>query len=112
MVNSTEDRKNALKNYRSQIVYGHLVFDTINKKYLRLAASINYGEKEREEYLLPEIDKSTLYISIFDENFNHLLDQEIPEFKKSGIPKYFTKEGAIWMFLNLDDELSFIRIQF
>lgn len=112
LVNSTEDRKNALKNYRSQIVYGHLVFDNTNKKYLRLSASIDYGEKEREEYLLPEIDKSTLYISFFDENFNHLLDQEIPEIKKSGIPKYFIKEGAIWMFLNLDDELNFIRIQF
>ncbi|SNS48176.1 protein of unknown function [Belliella buryatensis] len=112
LVNSTEDRKNALKNYRSQIVYGHLVFDNTNKKYLRLSASIDYGEKEREEYLLPEIDKSTLYISFFDENFNHLLDQKIPEIKKSGIPKYFIKEGAIWMFLNLDDELNFIRIQF
>ncbi|MFC4871011.1 DUF4221 family protein [Negadavirga shengliensis] len=108
--NSTEDRKNALRNYRSQVVYGPLVFDSKNKHYVRLAASIQYGEKERERYLLPEISDSILYISIFDENFNHLVDQEIPEVKKTGIPKYFTREGALWMYLNVEDELGFIRI--
>lgn len=110
LVNSTEDRKNALKNYRSQVVYGPLIFDTKNNRYVRLSASIQYGEKERERYLLPEIDTSVLYISIFDENFNHLLDQEIPEINGTGIPKYFIREGGIWMFLNVEDELGFIRI--
>lgn len=112
LVNSIDDRKKALKNYRSQIVYGSFTFDKKNNRYVRLYASISYGEKESEEYLLPKIDKSNLYISIFDENFKHILDQEIPELSKTGIPKYFIREGAIWMFLNLDDEMNFIRIQF
>ncbi|EPR71770.1 DUF4221 family protein [Cyclobacterium qasimii] len=110
LVNSIEDRKNALRNHLSQVVYGPIVFDTKNNHYLRLAASIQYGEKEREMHLLPEIKHSILYISIFDENFNHLVDQEISEVKKRGIPKYFIREGALWMYLNLDDELGFTRI--
>lgn len=112
MVNSTEDRKNALKSFQSQIVYGPLHFDKKSNQYFRLSASIRYGDKEREGYLLPEIDRSTLYMSIFDENFDHLSDQEIPEIKKSGIPKHFIKDGAIWMFLNSEDEMSFVRVQF
>lgn len=110
LVNSIEDRKKALKNYRSQVAYGPLVFDTKNKQYVRLAASIQYGEKQREGYLLPEIDRSMLYISIFDEKFNHLLDQEIPELNGTGIPKYFIRDGALLMFINVEDELGFIRI--
>lgn len=112
LINSTEDRKKALRKYRSQITYGPLIFDKKNTRYVRLAASIQYGEKERERYLLPEVERSVLYMSIFDENFKHLLDQEIPELKKSGIPKYFIREGALWMYLNLEDEMGFIRIQF
>ena len=112
LINSTKDRKNALKSYRSQISYGPFAYNNKNRRYVRLSASIIYGEKEREGYLLPEIDSSTLYISIFDENFNHVLDSEIPELKKTGIPKYFIREGAIWLYLNLDDELNFIRIKF
>jgi hypothetical protein len=110
LVNSTEDRKNALRNYRDQMVYGPFVFDTKNNRYVRLAASIQYGDEERERYLLPEIATSVLYISIFDEHFNHLLDQEIPELNGTGIPKYFIREGRIWMYLNVEDELGFIRI--
>lgn len=110
--NSIEDRKKALKSYRSQIAYGPFVFDNKNKLYIRLSASVIYGEKDREGHLLPEIASSTLYISTFDENFNHMLDQEIPELNKIGLPKYFTKDGAVWIYQNIDDELSFVRIQF
>ncbi|MFD2035988.1 DUF4221 family protein [Belliella marina] len=112
LINSFEDRKNALKSYQSQIVYGPFAFDKKNRHYVRLSGSIIYGDKEREEYLLPEIDSSTLYISIFDENFNHLLDQEIPELKRSGIPQYFIRAGELWMYLNFEDELAFVRIKF
>ncbi|MGY6523486.1 MAG: DUF4221 family protein [Mongoliitalea sp.] len=110
LINSLEDRKNALRNYRNQITYGPIVFDKTNERYVRLAASIQYGDQERERYILPEIKNSMLYLSIFDENFNHLLDQEIPEIAKTGIPKYFMREGALWMYVNIEDELGFIRI--
>lgn len=110
LINSTEDRKNALRNYRNQITYGPFVFDNMSGRYVRLAASIQYGDQERERYLLPEIKNSKLYLSIFDENFNHALDQEIPELTKTGIPKYFMRGGALWMYINVEDELGFIRI--
>jgi hypothetical protein len=112
LINSTEDRKKALKNYRNQMTYGPLIFDSKNKHYIRLAASIQYGEKERERYLLPEIETSIVYISIFDKDFNHILDQEIPELTRTGIPKYFARDGVLWMYINLEDELGFIRIIF
>lgn len=110
LINSIEDRKNALRNYRNQITYGPIVFDKMNRRYVRLAASIQYGDQERERYLLPEIKTSKLYLSIFDENFNHILDQEIPELTKTGIPKYFMRGDALWMYINVEDELGFIRI--
>lgn len=110
LINSTEDRKIALRNYRNQITYGPIVFDKMNGRYVRLAASIQYGEEERVGYLLPEIKRSVLYLSIFDKNLNHLLDQEIPELTQTGIPKYFIREGALWMYVNIEDELGFIRI--
>lgn len=112
LINSIKDRIKALRKYRSQITYGPLMFDKKNTRYVRLAASIQYGEKERERYLLPEVERSTLYLSIFDENFKHLLDQEIPELKKSGIPKHFFREGVLWIYLNVEDEMGFVRIQF
>ncbi|WP_373523609.1 DUF4221 family protein, partial [Aquiflexum sp.] len=110
--NSFEDRIKALQYYRGQIVFGSLVWDSTFQKYYRFSSSTQYGEEKREGWLLPEISESEVYLSIFDENFKLLNESPIPELNGKPLSKYFVKDGMLWVFVNLDDEMGFIRVSF
>lgn len=51
-----------------------------------------------------------MYISIFDKDLNLLAESLVPELKAP--PKrHFMKDGKIWIFENIADELAFIRLK-
>jgi hypothetical protein len=112
LVNSTEDRIKALKYYLGQVSFRELVWDSKHQRYYRLSASTQYGEVERQGWLLPEISESKVYLSIFDEDFKLLDESPIPELNGRTLSKYFVKDGMLWLFVNLEDELGFIRVIF
>lgn len=50
-----------------------------------------------------------IILSVFDENFKLIGESEVPEMTK--VPKTaFVKDGKIWMYVNVDDELGFARL--
>jgi len=112
LVNSTEDRIKALKGYLGQVSFREIVWDSKHKRYYRLSASTQYGEIERPGWLLPEISDSKVYLSIFDADFKLLDERPIPELDGRTLSKYFVKDGMLWLFVNLEDELGFIRVIF
>ncbi|MFD2034753.1 DUF4221 family protein [Belliella marina] len=61
--------------------------------------------------------KCKVYITALDKDFNLLGEIEVPKFTKIPIegtfrkfPKHFAKDGNIWIFENLMDEMGFVRI--
>lgn len=112
LVNSTEDRIKALRNYLGQVSFGMLVWDSKNQQYYRLSSSTQYGEEEREGWILPEISSSEVYLSIFDKDFKLINESPIPELNGRTLSKYFVKDGMLWVFVNLEDEMGFIRVSF
>lgn len=49
-----------------------------------------------------------MFISIFDKDLNLLAETLVPE--RTAPPKrHFLKDGKIWIFENIADELAFIR---
>lgn len=112
LVNSTEDRIKALRYYLGQVSFGSLVWDSNNNKYYRFSSSTQFGEEERPGWLLPEISDSKVFLSIFDESFSLLTEMPIPELNGKSLSKVFVKDGMLWVYVNLEDEMGFIRVIF
>jgi len=112
LVNSTEDRVNALQFYLEQVSFGPLVWDNQNKRYMRISSSSTFGEEKPEDRILHKTVNVDVHLSVFDEEFNLLGEIPIPELKTGSSAKYFAKDGMLWVFENMDDEVGFVRLSF
>lgn len=109
-INSTDDRINALQSYLEQVSFGILTWDSQNKRYYRLSSSSKFGEEKRENRILHETISVKVFLSMFDEHFSLIGEIPIPELRNGSSVKYFVKDGMLWVFENIDDEMGFIRL--
>jgi hypothetical protein len=85
-----------------EVNYGPLFFDDQNEVYWRFA-------KEMDRMQGDTILFKTI-LTAFDPDFNQLHEELLPS--DFTLPrKYFAREGMIYTFLNIDDELAFVRIK-
>ncbi|SHN14363.1 protein of unknown function [Cyclobacterium lianum] len=92
-----------------QVRFGPPVWDKTTKRYLRLSAKRIFSDIREEGAFLPEIKEVVVYLSVFDEAFNLIAETAIPELSTDYV-KYFSKNGKLWVFQNVDDEMGFIRL--
>lgn len=91
------------------INFGIFNWDEENKRYYRFAVKTIFAE-EKYDYGAYKPVGADVYLSIFDENFNLIAESNIPEIQKRPA-KHFAKDGKIWLYENIDDELGFVRIR-
>lgn len=107
---SNEQIEKEYQNFLEQVRFGPPVWDRVKKRYLRLSASRVFSDsRPRESSLLPDIKEVKVYLSIFDVDFNLISEVHIPELTTEFV-KYFAKDGKLWVFQNISDELGFIVI--
>jgi hypothetical protein len=59
--------------------------------------------------MYPKVKGAKVVLSVYDFDLNVLGESELPQWNK--IPKFhFVKDGKIWVFENIDDEMSFVRL--
>jgi hypothetical protein len=97
------------QGFLEQVKFSPPVWDQENKRYLRLSAQREYTDIKPENAFLPQIKETKVFLTVFDEDFNLVLEGEIPELVTEST-KYFVKDGKLWVFANLDDEMGFVRI--
>jgi hypothetical protein len=86
------------------------VFDEKNKVYYRFSYAMEFDDEENPDSLLEEVKNTKVYLSIYDENLHMLRESPIPLLnKKPG--HHFVKDGKIWIFENIEDEMGFVRIK-
>lgn len=98
------------QSYMEQVRFGPPVWDKVNQRYLRLSAIRKFSESREEGALVPK-NTAEVYLSIFDSDFNLISEVYVPELDLES-KKYFTKDGDLWVFQNLDDELGFLVLSF
>ncbi|MBT0812886.1 hypothetical protein KIH41_16485 [Litoribacter ruber] len=54
--------------------------------------------------------ESKIYLTVFDENFELIGETPIPELSPVSLSKYFVKDGVLWVYINVEDEMGFVRI--
>ena len=54
--------------------------------------------------------KSKVYLTVLDKNLNQIGESLVPQLTKEP-GKHFVKDGKIWIYENMDDEMGFIRLE-
>lgn len=100
---SREEMLEMTKKLKEEILFSKLFWDEKNNVFYRFA-SFNLPTIGEEK------PKSKVFISIINENFEVIGEQEVSEFFNKVPEALFVKDGLIYCYLNVDDELGFIRI--
>ncbi|MFN3800840.1 DUF4221 family protein, partial [Belliella pelovolcani] len=100
---SSEELRELTKKLKEEILFSKLFWDDKNNVFYRFA-SFNLPTVGDERV------KSKVFLSIINENFKVIGEQEVSEFFNKAPEALFVKDGLIYCYLNVDDELGFIRI--
>ena len=81
-------------------------------KYVRIST---IGLPKLNDKGLPEMNDHKVYINILDDSFEVIKETEVPDgigklFSNFIPQKPFLKDGKIWLYLNIQDELAFVRL--
>ena len=80
-----------------QITFGKFYFDEVNKRFYRVSYMSNGLEGEQKKY--------RRYLSIFDQDLNHL--QDIGDLPDDFPAQFlFIRNGKMYSFLNENDEIA------
>lgn len=105
MVESMDEFLEAVKKKNLEVNFRPLKYDSENQIFLRITIQF-------EGYNIHGEPSFNTYLTVFDQNLKPLNESIIP--KPGFFPsnsKSFIKDGAYWTFLNVEDELAFIRLK-
>lgn len=112
-VDSEKRFKEVMAEINSEINFQPPVWDEVNKRYYRFSYETIPGEITDEPMMESPEEKpiSKVFLSIFDEDFNLIGESLVSQLTQ--IPNsVFVKDGKIWHYVNVDDELGFVRMEF
>jgi hypothetical protein len=112
-VDSEKRFKEVMAEINSEINFQAPVWDEVNKRFYRFSYETIPGEITDEPMLESPEQKtiSKVFLSIFDEDFNLIGESLVSQMTQ--IPNsVFVKDGKIWHYVNVDDELGFVRMDF
>lgn len=112
-VKSVERLREVIQDIYAEINFQPLIWDEKNKRFYRFSFETTPMGNTDWPLFQPAEQKplSKLFLSILDEDFNLLGESDLTELGR--VPTYgFVKDGKIWYFVNVDDELGFVRMAF
>ena len=104
-VSNQSDFDAEMEKVRTQIAFEKLIYDEKTKRYFRFGRI--YEPREDKESL----SKAQVFLFAFDENLNLIGETEIPELDKVPNSSFF-KDGKLWTYVNVEDELGFAVFTF
>lgn len=97
------------RKLKEDINFGSIHWDAGNQRYLRLSYKEKFGEEMIENRGYKAIG-AEVFLSVFDKDLNLLAESVVPQLNKRAA-KHFVKDGQIWIFENIDDEMAFLRLE-
>ncbi|MFC3415387.1 DUF4221 family protein [Algoriphagus hitonicola] len=105
----TGEIEEVVKKADSDFTYGPFTWDSENNRFYRFSYK-SYFEEEKDEYGRYIATRSDVFLSVFDEDLELIAEALIPELTQKP-KKHFVKDGKIWIYENMDDELAFVRVE-
>lgn len=106
-ISDPEQFHNIYKGIYSEVSFLSPIWDHDNQQYYR----IHYESLFEDEYsgMYPKRIGSKVFISVYDKDLQLVGEVQLPQFPD--IPGFhFAKDGKIWMFQNINDEMGFVRL--
>ena len=102
-----------LRESLAEISYNSPFWDESRQVYLRFSYELEYSQEASPPpgQLLPIPSGAKVYLTIYDGNFNMLRESRVPVLDKAPA-HHFAKDGKIWIFENIKDEMGFVRLSF
>ncbi|WP_339758263.1 DUF4221 family protein [Algoriphagus aquimarinus] len=100
-VTSQDAFKEARNARDKEVSFGNLILDSERNMIWRISSDFDHmdGEKMVRNY----------YLTFFDLDLNQLGEYQLENWKMAGKP--FIKDGDFYQFLNLDDDMAFVRLK-
>lgn len=101
-----EEFKIETQSVQQEISFMAPVWDEKNNRFYRFShKAVNIASPAIKE----EVYKSSVYLTVFDADFNVIAESLVEDLTKP--PGFhFVKDGMLWLFVNLEDELGFVRL--
>ena len=112
-VKSMERLKEVVQDIYAEINFQPLIWDEKNKRFYRFSFETSPMDNTDWPLFQPAELKplSKLFLSILDEDFNLLGESDVSHL--GSVPIYaFAKDGKISYYVNVEDELGFVRMSF
>lgn len=91
-----------------EVTFGPLLWDFGSERYYRFFYELTFPS-ELAPGRFPKAVSSAIYLLVLDKELNLINEMPIPQLKYT--PNFsFAKDGKIWMFENVEDEMGFVRI--
>jgi len=87
------------------------VWDEKKQVYYRISFHTEYDENAEipEGAMFPPPSGADAYLTVLDKDFNLITEGNFPQLDR--IPGFqFTKDGKLWLFENIEDEMEFVRL--
>ncbi|MBD3628420.1 DUF4221 family protein [Cyclobacterium sp.] len=92
-----------------EVSFGPLIWDVENERYFRFFYEYSYPD-EHPPGGFPKPDSTAVYLMVLDKELNLLHETAVPQLDH--VPHFsFAKDDKIWIFVNMEDELGFLRLQ-
>jgi len=107
-VQSEEEFRKEITRMGQEINFMAPVWDEQKEKFYRFSYKEKPGDNTSEEMAQAKAD---VFITVLDENLKVLGESKVDILdRRPG--QHFVKDGKIWIYENIDDELGFVRISF
>lgn len=100
--NSRKELDQHIKEKANEVTFGKLYFDDQNEKFWRFSISL-------DRTILDSVAYQPV-LTIFDKDLNQLHEEQVAFIVYPGSFAFF-KDGSLYSYINLEDELGFIRIK-
>jgi hypothetical protein len=108
-ISDPKEFHNIFKGIYGEVSFLPPIWDPERQHYYR----IHYETLFEDDFsgMYPKQIGAKVYITVYDKDFQLKAESHLPQF--DSIPGFhFAKDGKIWLFENLDDEMGFVRMAF
>lgn len=93
-----------------EVTFLHPVWDEDNERYYRFSLTANFEDSQPEEgSRLPRPSGTSVFLTVMDKALQIIAEAPLPMFDKYP-SHHFVKDGKIWIFENIEDEMGFVRL--
>lgn len=100
---SMEEFRNAQKEKSKEVTFGEIIYDQDREIFWRFS-------KEMERLSANDSIVYKMVLTAFDKDLNQLGEKRLPEAYDNDLSPYLV-DGQFWQFLNVEDEVAFVRLK-